>query len=95
MRWCARIALAAAACALLVGIAAVSDHTWKNHRMRDADVQTWYCINRGIRCDEPQTPDIEASWQRREVVYRAGFGIAASIALTAGVVLAASRQRRV
>lgn len=61
--------------------------------MREADVQSWYCANRGIRCDEPQTTDIEASWQRREVFYRAGFGGAAFTALAAAVVLAASRRR--
>jgi hypothetical protein len=95
MRTSARIALAAAVCALLVGAAALADHAWKNHRMRNADVQTWYCANRGIRCDQPQTTDIEASWQRRELVYRTGFGVAAYTALAAAAVLAASRRRRV
>jgi hypothetical protein len=93
MRWPARIALAAAACALVIAVAALADHSWKNHRMRNADVETWYCVNRGIRCDEPQTPDIEASWQRRELFYRGGFGVTAYTALAAGVVLAATRRR--
>jgi hypothetical protein len=93
-RTSARIALAAAACALLLGAAALADHTWKTHRMRQADVQTWYCANRGIRCDEPQTTDIEASWQQRELLYRGGFGLAAFTALAAAAMLAASRSRR-
>jgi len=56
-----------------IAVVAVADHRHKSSRMGPASVASWYCEHRGQRCEEPQAEAIEASWQRREQVYRVGF----------------------
>jgi hypothetical protein len=56
-----------------IAVGAVADHRHKNARMGPADAASWYCHNRGQRCQEPQAENIEGAWQRRERVYRVGF----------------------
>jgi hypothetical protein len=75
-----------------VAAVAVADHRHKNARMRPANIASWYCQHRGERCDEPQAEDVEAAWQDREQLYRAGFYTvslgaigAAAVALTLGI----------
>jgi hypothetical protein len=76
-----------------IAIGAVADHRHKNARMGPANVASWYCGNRGQRCDEPQAEDVEAAWQKRERVYRISFWATSVGALVAlGLVL---RQRYV
>ena len=56
-----------------IAAVAVADHRHKNARMGPANVASWYCHNRGQRCQEPQAENIEGAWQERERVYRLGF----------------------
>jgi hypothetical protein len=56
-----------------IAVGAVADHRHKNARMGRADLASWYCHNRGQRCQEPQAETIEGAWHERERVYRAGF----------------------
>jgi hypothetical protein len=80
--------LVVALTALAGGIAgaAVADHHHKNALMGSADVASWYCENRGERCEEPQAEAVEAAWQKRELIYRIGF-CAASLGAMAALVL--------
>jgi hypothetical protein len=76
-----------------IAAAAVADHRHKNARMGPASVASWYCQNRGQRCDQPQSDDIEAAWQKRERIYRVSFWATSLGAMTALVVTL--RQRYV
>ena len=60
---------------LAVGVAASAevDHRHKNARIGPANVTSWYCQHRGLRCQEPQAAEIEAAWQHREKVYKVSF----------------------
>jgi hypothetical protein len=77
--------LVVALTALAGGIAgaAVADHQHKNALMGPANVASWYCQNRGQRCEEPQAEAVEAAWQRRELIYRISFCAASLGAMTA------------
>ena len=86
MRQVRRATVVALALVLLAGgiaAAAVADHRHKNDRMGRSYVASWYCDHRNQRCQEPQAETIEASWQRREHVYRISFWLAALGAMTA------------
>ena len=74
-----------------IAAAAVADHRHKNARMGPANVASWYCHNRGERCDEPLAEAIEAAWQQRERVYRASFW-AVSLGGTAALVVRLRRR---
>lgn len=84
-----RLVLLLAVGALATAAVASADHTWKNHRMRQADVSTWFCVNRGVLCDKPQTTEIEDGWHHREIAYRVVFaGFAYALLASATVVVA-------
>jgi hypothetical protein len=89
-----RTAVAAGLVTLFIGLTGEADHAWKNHRSRHADVDTWYCDYRHERCDKPQTPAIEESWEHREAVYKGLFGVSAYGSLAFVAVAAGSRRRR-
>jgi hypothetical protein len=93
VRRAAVVAMVLVALAGGIAAAAVADHRHKNARMGSANVASWYCHNRGQRCDDPQSEDIEAAWQNREWIYRVGFWATSLGALTALVVTL--RQRHV
>lgn len=76
-----------------IAAVAVADHRHKNARMGPANVASWYCENRGERCNEPQADDIEASWQRRERVYRVTFWAVSLGGASALVLRLRSRNR--
>ncbi len=86
-----RLVMLLAAGALATAALATVDHRWKNHRMRQADVATWFCVNRGLYCDQPQTTAIEHGWHRREAVYRIVFAGFAYALLASGTVAVARR----
>jgi len=76
-----------------IAAVAVADHRHKNARMGPANVASWYCHNRGQRCQEPQAEDIEGAWQKRERVYRVSFWAVSLGGMTAFVLRLRRKSR--
>src|SRR5881397_2006481 len=69
------IGTAAVLGAVTIAIVAGEDHDRKTRRIARASVAEWYCVHRGVRCDEQKSAAIEESWMRRERAYKAGFAL--------------------
>lgn len=71
------------AAALVLAVAAVVDHRWKEERINRAEVAEWYCSHDGTRCGGPSSRRIEAHWNERQLGYELGTGTLAGVALVA------------
>jgi hypothetical protein len=84
-----RLALVCLAAAVVVGGAAVLDHTWKQRRIERAEVAEWYCRHVGTRCGGPSSKRIEARWNTRQTGYEV-----AVVALVAVAAVGGARRAR-
>jgi hypothetical protein len=74
------------ACAGILAVTTVAaiDHVRKTHALERASVSAWYCMHRGLSCDERKPDAIEDAWSRRELGYKAadiGFITVACLAV--------------
>ena len=84
-----RLALACALTALTVGLVAVLDHRHKLGVENAASIETWFCAHgRPERCRDFDVSAYERRWERREVVYEAGFVVLGASALALGAAAA-------
>jgi hypothetical protein len=74
----------------LIGLIAIGDHLWKQHRMNHAELLEWYCVNKGTHCGGPSSDAIERHWNQRQL----GYEVAVVVIGGAAVALAAARARR-
>jgi hypothetical protein len=79
--------------AVTIAIVSMGDHDRKTGRIARASVAEWYCVHRGVRCDEDKSAAIEESWVRREWAYKAGFALCVGVACGSAVVLILRRRR--
>jgi hypothetical protein len=85
-----RVSIVCLAAALLVGLAAIVDHHYKQRRIDDAQVSDYFCRFYNTRCGGPSWHRIEARWQTRQLAYEAAVSALGGFAL----VLAAYRLVR-
>jgi hypothetical protein len=67
--------------AAAIAAAGLVDHHVKTTRLNHAEVDQWFCAHRGTRCGGADPQRIEDAWNRREVGYQVGIGLAAAAGL--------------
>jgi hypothetical protein len=76
-----------------LGAVATADHRWKQSRIDDASVKSWFCVHQNRMCGYDTPEQLEDRWAGRERLYK---GLAAALLLAApiGLLLVGSDLRR-
>ena len=77
---------------VVVTTVAAVDHVRKTHVPNRSSLSAWYCIHRGLRCEDAKKLEpAEAAWNRREKAYKAGDVVLLFVAV--GAVIAVRCRR--